>query len=594
MDPAKPRRSVPRPIVAASVYFVGSCIWVVLTDRELVHLSADPNVIYFWSTLKGIIYVVATTGIVYILLRRLSDANRDLAKRAGEALRQSEVKYKSLFENATYGIFVSQTDGTLLDVNPALVTMLGYGSREELLTRNLTRDVYEDPAVRAAILARYGPDERVYDVEAKWRRKDGKIIAVLINGGAVRQENGAISHFEVMVQDITERRSLEEQFRQSQRMEAVGLLAGGIAHDFNNLLGVILGNAELLIETKQSGTQQHYAKRVKEAAGSAAQLIRQLLAFSRKQVLYPTVLNLNAVVRDVGKIVQRLIGEDVRIVVEPDPSLGSVRADRGQIEQILMNLSTNARDAMPEGGVITFRTGNAEFGPDDVARHSYAKPGQYIRLSVSDTGVGMSEEIQAHVFEPFFTTKPQARGTGLGLATVYGIVKQSDGYIWISSAPGAGTTFDIYLPRVPETASPLVREVQAEKKYLRGTETIMLLEDEDSLRQVIREFLTGSGYKVLEAGRGDMAVGLAEQYKESIHLIISDVVLPDMTGPSVVAKLQALHPEMRALYVSGYLELPMAQELTATGAILVQKPMTRTDLLAKVDQILHPPTSLGE
>ncbi|MFZ1916557.1 MAG: PAS domain S-box protein [Terriglobales bacterium] len=514
-------------------------------------------------------------------------------KRTEQALRQSEEKYRELFENAPYGIFRSQLDGALLDVNPALVEMLGYSSKEELLTRNLSHDIYEVPADRRAILDSYGPSGRVNGCEVNWKRKDGKIIVVRISGGAFRRQDGSFSHFEVIVEDITGRRSLEAQFRQAQKMEAVGLLAGGISHDYNNLLGVILGNADLLLQTTPTGVQQHYTEQIKKATRRAAELTRQLLAFSRKQILYPVILDLNAVVRDVGKILQRLIGEDVQIVTDLETSLDSTRADRGQIEQILMNLATNARDAMPNGGTFTIRTGNAELGPDDVALHPYAKLGRYVRLSVNDTGVGMTDAIRHRVFEPFFTTKPEGRGTGLGLATVYGIVKQSTGYIWVSSAPGAGTTFDIYLPRVDEKAPPLVTGLEERSEYPRGTETILLLEDEESLRQVTCECLTTNGYNVLQAGRGNHAIEVAEQYKGPIALIVSDVVLPDMSGPSVATKVRALHPEARVLYVSGYAEVPVAQQLIAEGAILLQKPLSRGDLLSKVDEMLHLRTSFG-
>jgi len=429
--------------------------------------------------------------------------------------------------------------------------------------------------------------------EVNWKRKDGKIIVVRTSGGAFRRQNGSFSHFEVIVEDITGRRSLEAQFRQAQKMEAVGLLAGGISHDYNNLLGVILGNADLLLETTPTGVQQHYAEQIKKATRRAAELTRQLLAFSRKQILYPVILDLNAVVRDVGKILQRLIGEDVQIVTDLETSLDSTRADRGQIEQILMNLATNARDAMPNGGKFTIRTGNAELGPDDVALHPYAKLGRYVRLSVNDTGVGMTDAIRHRVFEPFFTTKAEGRGTGLGLATVYGIVKQSTGYIWVSSAPGAGATFDIYLPRVEEKAPPLVTGLEERSEYPRGTETILLLEDEESLRQVTCECLTTNGYNVLQAGRGNHAIDMAKQYKGAIALVVSDVVLPDMSGPSVATKVRALHPEAKVLYVSGYAEVPVAQQLIAEGAILLQKPLSRGDLLRKVDEMLHLRTSLG-
>jgi two-component system cell cycle sensor histidine kinase/response regulator CckA len=518
---------------------------------------------------------------------------RDIRRRnrAEQELRRSEEKYRELFEHATLGIFRSKMDGALLDVNPALVAMLGYSSKEELLTRNLNHDIYDNPDDRRAILERVARSGRVDGEEVNFRRKDGKIIGVRVGGGIFHTQNGLFSHFEVIVENVTERRSLEGQFRQAQKMEAVGLLAGGISHDFSNLLSVILGNSELLLETTQTGIQQHYSQQIIKATQRAAQLTRQLLAFSRKQILFPTILDLNTVVHDVGQILQRVIGEDVQIVKNLDTSLGSTRADRGQIEQILMNLATNARDAMPNGGTFTIQTGNAELGSADAARYPYAKPGPYIRLSVQDSGEGMTDAVRSRVFEPFFTTKAEGRGTGLGLAMIYRIVKQSAGYIWVSSAPGAGTTFDIYLPRFGERAAPLVASPEMRSQYPRGTETILVLEDEESLRQVTCEILIASGYNVLEASRGNDATAVSEQYKGSISLIVSDVVLPDMSGPSIVAKVQGLHPEAKVLYVSGYAEVPVAQELIAKGAMLLQKPLSRGELLRKLDEMLHFPVA---
>ena len=339
-----------------------------VTDEVLWRADGTSFPAEYWS------YPMYKTGeLVGAVVTFLDISDR---KRSEQALRQSEEKYRELFENATYGIFRSQLDGALLDVNPALVAMLGYSSKEELLTRNLSRDLYEVPADRRSILDSYGPSGRVSGCEVNWKCKDGKIIVVRISGGAFRGQDGSFSHFEVIVEDITGRRSLEAQFRQAQKMEAVGLLAGGISHDYNNLLGVILGNADLLLETTPTGVQQHYTEQIKKATRRAAELTRQLLAFSRKQILYPVILDLNAVVRDVGNILQHLIGEDVQIVTDLEASLDSTRADRGQIEQILMNLATNARDAMPNGGKFSIRTGNAELGPDDVALHPYAKLGQ--------------------------------------------------------------------------------------------------------------------------------------------------------------------------------------------------------------------------
>jgi PAS domain S-box-containing protein len=508
-------------------------------------------------------------------------------KRAEQAVRESEEKYRKLFENATCGIFRSNQEGEFLEVNPALVAMLGYSSEAELMTRNLNSDIYENPLERTRTIEKCKSSGRVDDVEVNWRRADGKIIAVRMSGKAIRSADGQTSSFEGIVEDITERRSLEEQLRQAQKMEAVGLLAGGISHDFNNHLNVILGNADLLLEKTQSAELQHHAEEIKKATQRAAQLTRQLLAFSRKQVLQPMLLDLNAVVSDVVKILRHLIGEDLQIVIEGKTNLASIWADRGQVEQILMNLANNARDAMPNGGKFTLRTENAELGQDDVARYPYVRPGRYVHLSVSDTGVGMSEAVRTRVFEPFFTTKPLGKGTGLGLATVYVTVKQSGGYIWITSAPGKGATFDIYLPRVDEAAPPLAGGLEVQSECPKGIETILVLEDEESLRAVTCECLTAGGYSVLQAGRGDHAIEVAQQYKGPIHLILSDVVLPDISGPSAVATVQALHPETKVLFVSGYAEVPVAQKLIEEGAILLQKPVSRSDLMRKVGEILH-------
>lgn len=507
-------------------------------------------------------------------------------KKAEQAIQVSEEKYRNLFENATYGIFISRLDGTLVEVNPALVEMLGYSSKEELLARNLATDIYEDVTVSQAILSQFGRGGRVHHSEANWRRKDGRIIAVRMDGVMFHTKDDSVTQFEVMVEDITQRRSLEEQFRQSQKMEAVGLLAGGIAHDFNNLLGIILGNTDLLMEKLPSSAQKHYTEAIKNAARTAIQLVRQLLAFSRKQVLYPAVMDLNSVVSDIIEILRRLIGEDVRVTTDLRTGLGSIRADRGQIEQILMNVATNARDAMPDGGMFTIQTENTELVESDAA-HPYVKPGRYVHLSVTDTGIGMPEEVSARAFEPFFTTKDEGRGTGLGLATVYGIVKQSGGYVWVTSEPGCGTTFDFYFPRVDEKAAPVISAAPFQGKYPTGIETILVLEDEDLLRSVTREFLVESGYKVLDAGRGHVAIELANLYKEPISLIIADVVMPDMSGPSAVFKLRQFHPEAQVLYVSGYAEVPVAQQLVSEGVLVLQKPVLRIDLLEKVDELLH-------
>jgi two-component system, NtrC family, sensor kinase len=501
-------------------------------------------------------------------------------KIAEQALRQSEEKYRELVENATYGIFRSRPDGSLLDVNPALVAMLGYNSKDEVLARNLNGDIYEYIAQHTSILNRLELTGRVDGVEARWKRKDGKIISVRMSARRIIGKDGQISHFETLVEDVSERRNLEGQLRQAQKMEAIGLLAGGISHDFNNHLSVILGNADLLLENIESGRLQLYGEEIRKATLKAAELTRQLLAFSRKQVLYPNVLNLNDVVNDVVRILQRLIGRNIHIQVKAPDKLTSVRADRGQIEQILMNLATNARDAMPNGGRFTIRTENTELRPEDVIRHPYMIPGMYILLSASDTSVGMDEETRARAFEPFFTTKAQGYGTGLGLATVYGIVKQSGGYILISTKPGEGATFDIYLPQVDAPAPSLRVESGVRDIYKRGTETVLILEDEEALRRVTCECLVSGGYRVLQASEGGEAIKIAQQHKDPIHLIISDVILPDTTGPAAVAQVQEAHPETKALFVSGYADIPVAQILVTLGSCTI----TQTGVTRRPDE----------
>lgn len=509
-------------------------------------------------------------------------------KHAEQALRQSEARYRQLFENATYGIYLSKPDGSLIDANPALVKMLGYDSREELLRLNLERDIYDSPVDRREIIRVCQQTGRVDGIETRWRRKDGKTIEVRISGGLETHDN----HFEVIVDDITEQKNTEAQLRQSQKMEAIGLLAGGIAHDFNNLLSVIIGSVELFTIKSKPGYETRHLEEIRKASERAAQLTGQLLAFSRKSVVHPIVLDLNTVILDLAKILQRLIGEDIRIHTDLDSSLGSVRADRGQMEQILLNLATNARDAMPDGGTLTIRTKNCDLAEADAGRQPLVPAGSYVRISVSDTGMGMTEEVRARIFEPFFTTKPQGRGTGLGLATVYGVVKQSNGHIGVDSTPGVGTSFEIYLPRTQEHAVTISHNFG--KATSRGNATILLLEDEEPLRKLVAEILTMSGYKILAAQDGNHAFDLAQQFTGAIPLIISDVVLTDVNGPTAVQKIRSLHPESQVLYMSGYADAPVAQQLVEKGAVLLQKPVTRKELLLQIDELLQRKTSRRE
>jgi nitrogen-specific signal transduction histidine kinase len=406
----------------------------------------------------------------------------------------------------------------------------------------------------------------------------------------VRDERGALINYVSVQRDVTRELQLEEQYRQAQKMEAIGRLAGGVAHDFNNLLVVIIGYTELLLD-RQLGARpwRTYVEQIKKAGEHAAGLVRHLLAFSRQQVLQPEILGLNGVVSNIEPMLRRLIGEDIDLIAKLEPGLGQVKADAGQIEQIILNLAANARDAMPRGGKLIIETANVELDATYLRRHAGVEPGWYVMLAVSDTGIGMDAATQARIFEPFFTTKAQGQGTGLGLATVYGIVKQSGGHIWVYSELGRGTTFKIYLPRVHETA----RAVKPRPGLLDmppGSETVLVVEDEESVRALTRHILERCGYTVLEAGHGGEALLLAEQRQEPIHLLLTDVVMPHTSGRELADRLAALHPEMKVLYISGYTDQHLVHHgVLEPGMHLLQKPFSPQALAHLVRQVLDAP-----
>jgi signal transduction histidine kinase len=384
-----------------------------------------------------------------------------------------------------------------------------------------------------------------------------------------------------------EKNALEEQFRQSQKMEAIGRLAGGIAHDFNNLLVAILGFSALALDQIDASHPFYtFLIEIKKAGKRASDLTRQLLTFSRQQVLQPRVLNLNTVVSDIDKMLQRLVGEDIELEVAFDPSLEQIEADPGQIEQILMNLVVNARDAMPEGGKLTIETENVELDENYALRHQLDQLGSYVMLAVRDLGAGMDAETQSRIFEPFFTTKEQGKGTGLGLSTVYGIVNQSGGHIEVYSELGKGTTFRIYLPQVDGTLEKAPQE-QIKDEHLHGSETILLVEDEDMVRNLVNTVLQENGYTVIEASDGAMALQLSEDYPNPIHLTVSDVVMPQMNGPELVKKLGTARPEMKVLYMSGHIDpAVVSRDVLESEDIFLQKPFDSKTLARKVREIL--------
>ena len=510
-------------------------------------------------------------------------------KQAETALQRAEEKYRTIFQDAVIGIYQSSPEGRLLSVNRALAQMLGYESPEELIAEitDIASQVHGDRNRREefkGLLAAHGV---VHNFEFQAYRKDGTRVWLLENARAVRDEQGEIRFYEGTVHDITEHKILEDQFRQAQKMEAVGRLAGGVAHDFNNALGVITGYSELLQLSLPAGDPlRKQAEEIEKAGRRAASLTRQLLAFSRKQAIQPVVLDLNSVVADIDKMLRRLIGEDINLAIVRDSKLKSVKADRGQVEQVLMNLAVNARDAMPQGGKLIIETANTELDESYVRQHSYAKVGRYVMLTVSDTGCGMDKETQAHIFEPFFTTKEEGKGTGLGLSMVYGVVKQSDGYVSVYSEVGKGTTFRIYWPQVAAAAES-VSSNQPRKTLPRGTETILLVEDEESLRGLARGCLRNSGYTVLEAREGQAALDLAQKHDGPIHLLLTDVVMPGVSGRELADKLVPSRPEMKLLYMSGYTrDLVTQHGVLDRETVLLEKPFGIESLLTKVRDVL--------
>jgi signal transduction histidine kinase/ActR/RegA family two-component response regulator len=426
-----------------------------------------------------------------------------------------------------------------------------------------------------------------FDVEYRIQHRDGRWM--WWHDRAVGMEGSPGKRYaEGLLSDITERKQMEQQLRQTQKMEAVGQLAGGVAHDFNNLLTVIRGHTDLLLDhIGQTDALRRNVEQIQKSSDRAVSLTRQLLAFSRKQVLQPKVLDLNAVVVEMGKMLPRLIGENISLIISAAPSLGRVKADPGQIEQVILNLAVNARDAMSHGGKLTIETANVELDEAYAREHLTAKPGPHVMLAVSDTGCGMDAETQSHIFDPFFTTKELGRGTGIGLATVYGIVKQSGAWIWVYSEVGKGSTFKIYLPRVDEQEKA-DRPPKALVGIHRGSETVLVVEDNESLRQLTCEFLVSTGYTVLFAQDGSEAVRLAEQHTGLIHLLLTDVVMPGMSGHELAQRLAILRPDIRSLYVSGYTgDAILKQGVLEEGVSFLAKPFTRDALAQKVREVLE-------
>jgi two-component system, cell cycle sensor histidine kinase and response regulator CckA len=522
---------------------------------------------------------------------KLVIVNRDITerKKVQEALSRSEASFRSLVEGAPHGIYRATTTGQFLQVNPALQRMLGYDSVKELLQADLATQVFRHAADYQRMNELLAESKIMEDSEMEWKRPDGEPILVRCSGHRVDGKDGGPGYFEVFAEDVTEKRTLERQLRMAQKMEAIGRLPGGIAHDFNNLLGVIIGYSGVLKKSlDKSQPTYEYALEIEKAGQRAASLTRQLLAFSRQQVLTPSVLSLNSLVTDMEKMLPRLLGEDINVSLSLDDTLGNVKADQSQIEQVIMNLAVNARDAMPSGGKLHIQTANTEMDIAFTRDHPGSKPGSYVMLSIADSGIGMNPETIAHIFEPFFTTKGVGEGTGLGLATVYGVVKQSNGYIWVDSAPGKGSTFQIYLPRYLDTEQvSVVKPESQSREKPQGSEMILLVEDAEPLRKLAQAFLESNGFRVLSAQSGEAALEIAARHSGPFDLLLTDVIMPGMNGCVLAERLSMRQPGLKVLFMSGYTDTFIAGHgVLQMGTNLLHKPFTEEIFIAKVREVL--------
>lgn len=515
---------------------------------------------------------------------------RDVTERlrAEAAVRTSEASYRALVEHATYGMYRSTPEGHFQSVNPALVRMLGYDSAEELLSVDMATDIYMHPLERGELIERYKDAEKIDEVEVEWRRKDGTPILVRLSGRPIHSPSGEVESFEMIAEDVTDRRALEAQLRQAQKMEAIGQLTGGIAHDFNNLLTVILANADI-VERGLSEGNEHLLRDLadlRRAAQRGSEMIKKLLGFSRRGMLVPKPVDLAEVVGNVLPTLRRVLPESIsiRFTVRDRPAV--VEADEGALEQILFNLATNARDAMPVGGTIRVEIRRAILGREHRALRGWGEPGEYVLLSFSDTGEGMDAHTLEHIFDPFFTTKPPGLGTGLGMAMIYGLVKQQAGFVDVKSAVGEGTVVETYFPLMPEGT-----EVTETERGMRGghfgTETILLVEDEAAIRRSAKRLLEHQGYTVLLASNGEEALETFKSQGGRIDLVISDVVMPRMGGAQLYKALKREKRDVRFLFTSGY----TVRDRSSGGVLdprvpFLQKPWDANELLRQVRELL--------
>jgi PAS domain S-box-containing protein len=556
--------------------------WLYLAERLGAHeFSEDDGRIA--STLAAQLALCYENATLYGEVRRQADELRSARERLDHIVASSPA--------VTYVRSAERSEMVPTWISANIKSLLGYSVEDALQPGWWPNNIHPDDLEPVTADIRRFLTEGQTAREYRFRHADGRWRWIHDDQALVKAPRGGAAEVIGSWSDVTERRSLEAQFLQAQKMESVGRLAGGVAHDFNNLLGVIMGYGELLVKQVPDESKQHgYVAAILDAAERATGLTRQLLAFSRQEVVQARVLDLNAITAGSERMLQRLLGEDIEVRSVLAKELGHVRADPQQIQQILMNLVVNARDAMPKGGRLTIETADAELDPEYVRRHPAVEPGQYVMLAVSDTGHGMTPEVQAHMFEPFFTTKEAGKGTGLGLGTVYGIVKQSRGHIWVYSEPGQGTTFKIYLPRVEGPAEPAESPPEA-APLPRGSETILVVEDEEALRGVVSELLESLGYTVLCVANGIAALAVAERPELTLHLLITDVVLPGIGGRELGELIAVAKPGIKIFYVSGYTDDAVLRYGVKAGEMsFLQKPFTSEMLARKVREALDAPT----
>jgi len=560
----------------------GTDVYVLARFPEIASFDSDSTWLFAILGLSGVAIIAAVSG------RRASRSRESETQRA---LQESEERFRVAFKSSPDAIAINRvSDGLYLEVNEGFARMTGYEESEVVGRTSIELGIWVDPEDRRTLieaLAHSGATE----VEARFRRKNGTVLIGAMSAKIISVDG--VANLLSVTRDITdwrkaqeERARLEEQLRQAQKIESIGRLAGGVAHDFNNILTVILSCAEeaRALIANGSPVQPELIDEISSSGQRAADLTRQLLAFARKQVIAPVPMDLNAVVRGSEKLLHRLLGEHIELVTGLQPGLWAVRSDPGQMEQVIVNLAINARDAMPSGGKLTIESANVEIGAELVTAHPFMHAGHHVRLTISDSGSGMAPEVKDHVFEPFFTTKPQGRGTGLGLATVYGIVKQSEGYVLVESELGRGTTFQIYLPRA---AALVPRAKQRPPSEMHGSETIMVVEDDAEVREVTLRSLKAGGYRVIVATNGADALKAAAQEAGAIELLITDVVMPGLNGRQLADALRGQRPEMRVLFISGYADDILSQAgVLDSGVELLAKPFTPALLQEQVRKVI--------